>query len=107
MIVAGSVAADLGAFAEAAAGVHAEIVHRDQDAALHGLQSVAHVGDRARHDYAHGVIEVRTLHFNFNVDRQQRRSWRRWRYLFVGHLFSTLSFLFSEALFSRAELFSN
>ena len=34
------------------------LVHRIQDAAVHGLQAVARIGQRTRHDHAHGVIEV-------------------------------------------------
>ena len=29
---------------------------------MHGLQTVAHVGQRAGHDHAHGVIEIGPLH---------------------------------------------
>jgi hypothetical protein len=29
---------------------------------MHRLQAVARVGQRARHDHAHGVIEVGALH---------------------------------------------
>ena len=29
---------------------------------MHRLEAVARVGQRARHDHAHGVIEIRTLH---------------------------------------------
>ena len=71
MIVAGSVAADLGAFAVAAIGGQAEIVHGHQDAPLHGLEAVAHVGQRARDDHAHGVVEIRLAHFGFDIDRKQ------------------------------------
>ena len=38
------------------------LVHRVEDAPVHRLQPVAHVGQRARHDHAHGVIEVGALH---------------------------------------------
>ncbi len=38
------------------------LVHREQDAAMHGLQPVAHIGQRARHDHAHGVVEIGALH---------------------------------------------
>ena len=38
------------------------LVHRIQDAAVHRLEAVAHVGQRPRHDHAHGVIEVGALH---------------------------------------------
>ncbi len=40
----------------------AQLVHAEQDAPVHGLEAVAHVGQRARHDHAHGVIEVGALH---------------------------------------------
>jgi len=39
------------------------LVHRIKDAPVHRLEPVAHVGKCARHDHAHGVIEVRPLHF--------------------------------------------
>ena len=42
--------------------VEPEFVHAEQDAAMHRLQAVAHVGQRARHDHAHGVIEIAALH---------------------------------------------
>ena len=71
VIVAGSVAADFGALAVAAIGGQAEIVHGHQDAALHRLQAVAHIGQRARDDHAHGVVEIRLPHFRFDIDRQQ------------------------------------
>ncbi len=38
------------------------LVHRIEDAPVHGLEAVAHVGQRARHDHAHRVIEIRALH---------------------------------------------
>ena len=38
------------------------LVHRVQDAAMHGLQAVARIRQRTRHDHAHGVIEVGALH---------------------------------------------
>ena len=38
------------------------LVHRVQNAAMHGLQPVARIRQRPRHDHAHGVIEVGALH---------------------------------------------
>ena len=32
------------------------------------LQPVAHIGQRARHDDAHGVVEVRHLHLVLNIN---------------------------------------
>ncbi len=54
------------------------LVHRIEDAAMHGLQPVAHVGQRAGHDHAHGVIEIRPLHLVDDRDRPNvgRRAWR-------------------------------
>ncbi len=48
--------------------VRAEFVHREQHAAMHRFQSIAHVGKRAPHDHAHGVIEVALTHLVFDVD---------------------------------------
>ena len=45
------------------------LVHRIEDAAVHRLQAVAHVGQRARHDHAHGVIEIAALHLLGDRDR--------------------------------------
>jgi hypothetical protein len=38
------------------------LVHRVQDAPVHGFQAVARIRQRTRHDHAHGVIEVAALH---------------------------------------------
>ena len=43
-------------------GEVAVLVHRVEDAPMHGLQAVAHIRQRARHDHAHRVIEVAALH---------------------------------------------
>jgi hypothetical protein len=42
--------------------------HRIEHATMGGLEAVAHVGERAPDDYAHGVIHVRALHLVFDVD---------------------------------------
>ncbi len=68
VVIAGSVAADLGAFAVAAIGGQAEVVHGHEDAPLHGLQAVAHVGKRARDDHAHCIVEIRLAHFRFDIN---------------------------------------
>ena len=47
----------------------AELVHREQHAAMHRLQAVADIGKRAAHDHAHGVIEIAVAHLVFEVDR--------------------------------------
>ena len=42
--------------------------HGVQNPAMHRLQPVANVGQRAPDDHAHGVIEIRSPHLVFNVD---------------------------------------
>jgi hypothetical protein len=42
-------------------GGHVLLPHRVEDAALDGLQPVAHVGQRARRDDREGVVEVAGL----------------------------------------------
>ena len=49
-------------------GVQPQIVHRVEDAPVHRLEPVAHIGQRPRHDDAHGVVEIRRLHFDVDVD---------------------------------------
>ena len=50
---------DLGALARGAVEVQPHLVHAEQDAAVHRLQPVADVGQRAADDHAHRVIEIR------------------------------------------------
>ena len=60
---------DLGALAIGLGGREAKLVHAEEDAAVDRLQAVAHVGQGAADDYAHGVIEIRLLHFRFDIHR--------------------------------------
>ncbi len=71
VIVAGGVAADLGAFAVATIGGEAEVVHGDEDTALDRLEAVADVGKRAGDDDAHRVVEIGLAHFDFNIDGKE------------------------------------
>ena len=43
-------------------------LHGVQNAAMHRLQTVAHVGQRAPDDDRHRIVEIRALHLLFNVD---------------------------------------
>ena len=69
VVTAHDVADDAGALVEAAVGPVAAVVHRVEHAPVHRLEPVAHVGQRARHDDAHRVVEVRPLHLQLQVDR--------------------------------------
>ena len=44
------------------------VVHRIQHAAVHWLQSVAHVGKRPRHDDGHRVVQVGPLHLGLQIN---------------------------------------
>ncbi len=68
MIVTAGVARDLGALHAAGARRETQVVHGDQDAPLRGLQPVAHVGQGAADDHAHGVRQVTIL--ELVLDRQ-------------------------------------
>ena len=90
VILAHDLADDLGALARGPVGREAHLVHAEENAAMHGLQAVAHIGQGAAHDHAHGVIEIRPLHLVFDVDGNevpvasatagaQRQLWAGWR----------------------------
>ncbi len=68
VVVARSVAGDLGAFTMFRAWSELEVVHGDEDAALRRLEAVADVGERAVHDGGHGVGEVAFLEFVFDLE---------------------------------------
>ena len=46
----------------------AHLVHGVEDAALHRLEAVAHVGQGARGDDAHGVVQIRRAHRLVDID---------------------------------------
>ena len=48
-------------------GADAHVIHGIQNAPLDGFHAVARIRQGARHDDAHGVIEVRLLHLAVNV----------------------------------------
>ena len=69
MVFADHVADDARRFAVAAVPLVAVDLHRIEDAAVDRLQPVADIGQGARHDHAHRVIEVRALHLVLDRDR--------------------------------------
>jgi hypothetical protein len=68
MEVTHHLADDLGRLAERPVGAIAAGLHAVEDAAVDRLEAVAHVGKCARHDHAHGVIEIRAPHLLFDRD---------------------------------------
>ena len=68
VVLAHHVADDARALAGRPVVVVAALAHGVEDAPVHRLEAVAHVRQRARHDHAHGVVEVRALHLLLERD---------------------------------------
>ncbi len=62
VVLAHHVADHAGRLAVRPVGGVAGVLHAEQDAPVHRLQPVAGVRQRARHDHAHGVVEVGAAH---------------------------------------------
>ena len=73
VVLAEHVADDGRALLVRAAGHEARLVHRVEDAAVHRLQPVAHVGERALHDDAHRVVEEGLAHLVLDQAREHAR----------------------------------
>ena len=72
------------ALAVLAAGTDAHIVHRIQNAPLHGLEAIAHIGQGAGHNHRHRIGKIRLAHLVLNgpdgvvaSGLRRRRGWRR------------------------------
>src|SRR5258705_149829 len=59
VVVAGDVPGDLGGLSEGAVVEQVQLAHRHEDTAVHRLQSVADVRERARDDDRHRIVDVR------------------------------------------------
>ena len=68
VVVPHRLADDLRALPVLGAGGQVQIVHREEDAPLRGLQAVAHIRQRARDDDAHRERHERIAHLQFDVD---------------------------------------
>jgi hypothetical protein len=68
MVLAHHFTDDFGALASGLVGRQSHFVHAEEDAAIHGLEAVADIGERAAHNHAHGVIEIRAPHLIFDID---------------------------------------
>ena len=67
MVLADDIADDARRFLVRPVPVVAELAHRIQDAPVHRLQAVPHIGQSAAHDHAHRVIQVRLAHLLFEI----------------------------------------
>jgi hypothetical protein len=72
MVLAKDLAHDASRLFVRLIGTQPQVVHGVQDAAMHRLEPVAHVGQRPRDDDAHGVVEIRRLHLHVDVDLLDR-----------------------------------
>ena len=81
---------DAGALREPTIRPISTVVHRVEHAAVHGLEPVTHVGQRALHDDAHRIVEVRALHLDLQVDRLDPTA-GRWGLRRLGHRCSLLA----------------
>ncbi len=79
------VADDLGAFLEGRAGVEPEDMHAVEDAAMHGLEAVARVGQRPAHDGRERIGEIALFERVAQVDVDRRRGRRGGRRNGFGH----------------------
>ena len=68
VILAEHFADDFGALHVLAVMQQAHVMHRIENAAMHRLQAVTHIGQRASDDDRHRIVEIRTSHLFFNVD---------------------------------------
>ncbi|GBD11880.1 hypothetical protein HRbin23_01560 [bacterium HR23] len=58
---------DTGRLLIGGAGAQAQLVHGVEDASLHGLEAVPHIGQGPCHDNRHGVVQVRGAQFLLNA----------------------------------------
>jgi hypothetical protein len=70
MDLADDVADDARRLLRAGRRVETELPHREEQPAVHRLQTVANIRKRAADDNRHGIIEIRIPHLLFNTDRQ-------------------------------------
>jgi hypothetical protein len=70
MVFADHVAYDTGRLFIRAVPVVVQLMHGEQHATVHRLQTISGIGQCAAHDHTHGVIEVAAPHFLFQTDGQ-------------------------------------
>jgi len=68
MILAQDVANNTGALFVRLVPETPQLIHGEEDTAMHGFQTIAKVRQRSTNDNAHGVLEVGLLHLVLDVD---------------------------------------
>jgi len=74
MVDTHSLADDFGALGVLLVVLQAHLAHGVEHAAMHRLEAVAGVGERAPDDYRHRVVEIRAAHLLFDVDGNEIRA---------------------------------
>ncbi len=69
MVLTDHVTDDTGRFFVRFVEVVPQFAHGIQDAAMDRFEAIADIRQRASHDYAHGIIEIRLFHLVFEIDR--------------------------------------
>ena len=69
MVLAKHFTNDTGAFLVDRARANSHVVHRVQNTPVHRLEAVARIGQGARDNDAHGIIQVRAAHLDVYVNR--------------------------------------
>ena len=70
MVLADHVADDTGRLLEWPVPVVVQLVHGEQHAPVHRLETITRIRQRATDDDAHGVVKVAPAHFLFKTDGQ-------------------------------------
>src|SRR5262245_38716136 len=79
MIFLQHLADDTGGLAERTVRLQPHLIHRVEDAAMHRLQTVAHVGQRATDDHAHRIIQIGAGHLIDDTNRFDDTKLHRFR----------------------------
>jgi hypothetical protein len=74
VVVRGGFAAHLRRFGVLGVGGQAEFAHHIQNPPLHGLEPIAHIGQRAGDNHAHRVVEVGAFHLLLDGNLQHLAS---------------------------------
>src|SRR6185312_5111777 len=89
MVLTHHVPDDSGAFTCRAIRLQSHLLHRVQNATMDRLQSVANIGQSAPDDDGHRIVEIRTTHLFFDIDRLNVESaraaafagwWSQWEF---------------------------
>ena len=88
---------DTGTLAVLLIGSESHLAHRIENAPLHGFETVANIGKRARCDDAHRIRKIGLAHLDLDVNRGNAIGWNIVHLFFEGDLFRR-PFFFGESV---------